>query len=247
MSAPQPADACRRCRGRSSCRGRRAAAAPVGVEAPRSRSTRPRGRRRTCSPRRAPRRARDAAGCAGSPRRARRRLLTMSQKTRATPSPSSCQGRSWNVSRSGLARTSASWTRAEAVDRAAVEGHALVEGVLQLGRGDVEGLVAPEHVGEPELDEADPPLLDGAQHVVGLAARTSRLLSQVRTRVAGPERAGQRAAAARFVEVRVAFFGDLRFGGLARRARGGRGGRRLAVARRAPWPSRSRRRRRSRS
>ena len=58
---------------------------------------------------------------------------------------------------------------AEAVDGRAVEGHALVEGVLQLGRRDVEGLGGAEDVGEPELDEADAPLLDGPQHVVLLA------------------------------------------------------------------------------
>ena len=57
---------------------------------------------------------------------------------------------------------------AEAVDRAAVEGHPLLEGVLELRRGDVEGLLAPEHVGEPQLDVADPPLLDGPKDVVGL-------------------------------------------------------------------------------
>jgi hypothetical protein len=35
----------------------------------------------------------------------------MSQKTRATPAPSSCQGSSWKVFGSGRARTSDSWTR----------------------------------------------------------------------------------------------------------------------------------------
>ena len=63
---------------------------------------------------------------------------------------------------------------AEAVDGRAVEGHALVERVLQLGRGDVEPLGGPQHVGEPQLDEADAPLLDGPEHVVPLALhRTS--------------------------------------------------------------------------
>ena len=58
---------------------------------------------------------------------------------------------------------------AEAVDRRAVEAHALVEGALQLGRGDGEGLELAEHVGEPEPDQPDPSLLDRAQDVVALA------------------------------------------------------------------------------
>ena len=45
---------------------------------------------------------------------------------------------------------------AEAVDGRAVEVHALLEGVLELGRGDGERLELAEHVGEPEPDEADP-------------------------------------------------------------------------------------------
>jgi hypothetical protein len=95
-------------------------------------------------------------------------MLTMSQKTRATPAPSSYQGRSWKVVRSGRARTSDSWVR-RSRRWPAVEGHALVEGVLELGRGDVERLVATEHVGEPELDEANAALLDGSQDVLRLA------------------------------------------------------------------------------
>ena len=58
---------------------------------------------------------------------------------------------------------------AEAVDGRAVEAHALVEGALELGRGDGEGLELAEHVGEPEPDEPDPSLLDRAQDVVVLA------------------------------------------------------------------------------
>ena len=44
---------------------------------------------------------------------------------------------------------------AETVDGRSVERHALVECVLQLRRGDAEGLRGPEDVGEPELDEPD--------------------------------------------------------------------------------------------
>ena len=58
---------------------------------------------------------------------------------------------------------------AEAVDGRTVELHALVEGVLELGRGDGERLQLAEHVGEPEPHEADPALLDRAQHVLHLS------------------------------------------------------------------------------
>jgi len=57
----------------------------------------------------------------------------------------------------------------EAVDRAAVEGHALVERILEFRGGDVERLVASQHVGEPQLDEANAALLDGSQYVLSLA------------------------------------------------------------------------------
>ena len=58
---------------------------------------------------------------------------------------------------------------AEAVDGGAVEGHPLVEGILQFGRGDVESLGSPEHIGKPQLDEPDASFLDGTEHVVALA------------------------------------------------------------------------------
>ena len=58
---------------------------------------------------------------------------------------------------------------AEAVDGRTVEGHALVEGILQLRRRDVEPLGGPEHVGEPQLDEADAAFFHGPEHVVALA------------------------------------------------------------------------------
>src|SRR3546814_18418580 len=71
--------------------------------------------------------------------------------------------------RSGLGQDVALLHPAEPVDRRAVEPHALVEGALQLGRRDGEGLELTQHVGEPEPDESDPPLLDGPQDVVTLA------------------------------------------------------------------------------
>ncbi len=55
------------------------------------------------------------------------------------------------------------------LDRRAVEGHALLEGDLQLGRRDLHRLQEAEHVGEPQPDEADAALLDGAQDVLELA------------------------------------------------------------------------------
>jgi len=58
---------------------------------------------------------------------------------------------------------------AVALDRRAVEGHALLEGALELRRRDGEALERAEDVGEPEPDEPDPALLDGAHHVVELA------------------------------------------------------------------------------
>ncbi len=57
----------------------------------------------------------------------------------------------------------------EPVDRRSVEGHALGEGVLELGGGDGERLELAEDVGEPEPDEADTTLLHRPQHVVLLA------------------------------------------------------------------------------
>ena len=57
------------------------------------------------------------------------------------------------------------------VDRAAVEVHALGEGVLQLGRGDGEGLELAVDVGEPEPDEPDALLLDESEDVVGALRR----------------------------------------------------------------------------
>jgi hypothetical protein len=44
----------------------------------------------------------------------------------------------------------------------------LIERILELGGGDVEGLVTAEDIGEPQLDESHAPLLHGSQHVLGL-------------------------------------------------------------------------------
>ena len=58
---------------------------------------------------------------------------------------------------------------AVALDGRAVEGHALLEGDLQLGRRDLHRLEETEHVGEPKPDETHAALLDGAQDVLQLA------------------------------------------------------------------------------
>ena len=55
-----------------------------------------------------------------------------------------------------------------ALDGRAVEGHAFLERGLELRGGDGEALERSEHVGEPEVDEADPSFLDGAEDVVRL-------------------------------------------------------------------------------
>ena len=98
----------------------------------------------------------------------------MSQKTRATCASSWCHGQQLEGLGVGAGQDVGLLDAAEPVDGRAVEGHPLVERVLQLGRGDVEPLGGPEHVGEPQLDEADAPLLHGPEHVVPLALhRTS--------------------------------------------------------------------------
>ena len=70
---------------------------------------------------------------------------------------------------SGMASTSLSWTRLKPsmVDPSKVmpssRAFSSSAGVIWNDLG------VPEHVGEPHLDEADAPLLDGPQHVVLLA------------------------------------------------------------------------------
>ena len=85
---------------------------------------------------------------------------------------------------------------AEPVDGRPVEGHALVECVLQLGRGDVEPLRRAQHVGEPQLDETDAPLLHCPQHVVTLALHGTSFACPEHLpsgrRLAGPEGPGDR-------------------------------------------------------
>ena len=91
---------------------------------------------------------------------------------------------------------------AEAVDRAAVEGHPLVEGVLELGGGDVERLVAPEDVGEPQLDEPDPALLDDVEDVGRLLLGHGSHCRRSAAAAIGAAAARQRRLAARFAGAR---------------------------------------------
>ena len=61
------------------------------------------------------------------------------------------------------------------VDRGAVEAQALREGVLHLGRRQGHRLQGADHVREPEPDEPDVPVLDGAEHVVLLSIHAATL------------------------------------------------------------------------
>ena len=64
---------------------------------------------------------------------------------------------------------------AVALDGRPVEGHALFEGGLELGRGDGEALQGAQDVGEPEADEPDTALFDRPQDVVELLLHASSL------------------------------------------------------------------------
>ena len=55
---------------------------------------------------------------------------------------------------------------AKALDAAAIEAHAVLEGVLELARDNGERLHVAEHVGKPEADEVDIAALDGLEHEI---------------------------------------------------------------------------------
>ena len=55
---------------------------------------------------------------------------------------------------------------AKALDAAAVEAHAVLEGVLELARDDGERLHVAENIGKPEADEVDIAALDGFEHEI---------------------------------------------------------------------------------
>ena len=65
----------------------------------------------------------------------------------------------------------------EALDRRAVEAHALGERALELGRRDGDRLQEAQHVGEPHPHEADVALLDRPQHELGLLVHVASLPS----------------------------------------------------------------------
>ena len=55
---------------------------------------------------------------------------------------------------------------AKALDAAAVEAHAVLEGVLELARDDGERLHVAENIGKPEANEVDIAALDGLEHEI---------------------------------------------------------------------------------
>ena len=66
---------------------------------------------------------------------------------------------------------------AVALDRRAVEGHALFQGHFELGRRDLDGLQEAEDIGEPQPHEAHSALLDRSQYVLELALHASSVRS----------------------------------------------------------------------
>jgi hypothetical protein len=95
--------------------------------------------------------------------------MVMSQNIRAeyTRPPSASQGSTWNVDGSGRATMS---------DRRPIEPDALVERALQLRRGHRDVLEEAEHVGEPEPNETDVPLFQGAQDELLLPIHVAHLM-----------------------------------------------------------------------
>ena len=61
----------------------------------------------------------------------------------------------------------------EPLDRGAVEADPLLEGALDLGRRDGDGLQLPLDIGEPQADEADVALLDRPQNVLLLLVHSA--------------------------------------------------------------------------
>ena len=66
----------------------------------------------------------------------------------------------------------------EALDRRAVETHALGEGPLELSRGDRHRLQEPENVGKPHADESHVPLFDRPKHELGLLVHAPQSAGQ---------------------------------------------------------------------
>ena len=92
----------------------------------------------------------------------------MSQNIRAVDGVSPRHGRIWNVDGVGLGEHVGLVHAGEALDGRAVEADALAEGALELRRRDGHGLQRPEHVGEPEADEANVALLERTKDEVFL-------------------------------------------------------------------------------
>src|SRR6202020_2060573 len=63
----------------------------------------------------------------------------------------------------------------ETLDRRSVKANTVRERALQLSRSDRDGLQVAEHVGKPEPDKTDVPLLERAQHELLLPVHASHL------------------------------------------------------------------------
>ena len=75
----------------------------------------------------------------------------------------------------------------EALDRRAVEAHALGERALELGRRDGDRLQEAENVGEPHPDEPHVPLLDRPKHELGLLVHAATVCrSGCNSAITGP-------------------------------------------------------------
>ena len=92
----------------------------------------------------------------------------MSQNMRATGASVAAPGDDLERARVGEGEHVGFLDPAVALDGRPVEGHALFEGGLELGRRDGEALQGAQHVGEPEADEPDTALFDRPQDVVEL-------------------------------------------------------------------------------
>ena len=91
----------------------------------------------------------------------------------------------------------------EALDRRAVEPDALLEGRLQLGRRHRDALERAQHVGEPQPDEPDVPLLQRPEHELLLTVHDSPLAlgrCDLRVSRAGSAESRPRACSGRVTE-----------------------------------------------
>ena len=88
----------------------------------------------------------------------------MSQNIRAVPGDSARHGRIWNVDGSGLASMSDSWTRVKPSIAEPSKPMPSANAPSSSAGATATDLRKPEHVGEPQPDESDVALLEGAEH-----------------------------------------------------------------------------------